>query len=157
MPRTVTTAFWEALSFSASDEDFVVLATISHQSISPPIRVVSDTVDLVSNGETFVGFPFEFVLPADTDSPPKGKIRIQNADKRIGTVVLALDTAVDMQLDVVLRSDPNTLQVSYRNLKLRNITGDAMAIEGEIGVQDYSTVPWPRVKATRALLPGLFP
>jgi hypothetical protein len=157
MPRVVTSAFWEAMSFSASDEDFVVLATISHPSIAPPIRVVSDTQDLVSNGETFIGFPFEFALPTDSDSPPKGRIRIQNVDRRIGQVVLSLSTAVDLQLDVVLRSDPNTLQVSYKNLKLRNITGDAIALEGEIGVQDYSTIPWPRIKATRALLPGLFP
>jgi hypothetical protein len=156
MPRVVTTAFWESLSFSAADEDFVVLATISHILISPAIRIACDTVDIVSNGNTFVGFPFEFVLPTDSEAPPKGKIRIQNVDKRIGEVVLALTTAVDLQLDVILRSDPDTLQVSYKNLKLRNITGDAIAIEGEIGVQDYTTVPWPRTRAVKGLLPGLF-
>jgi hypothetical protein len=156
MVRQVTSTFWEALSFSATDEDFVVLATISHPNLGEPIRVCSDTVDLVSNGNTFIGFPFEFTLPSDNDGPPKGKLRIQNVDRRIGEVVLTLDTAVDLQLDVVLRSEPDTLQVSYKTLKMRNITGDALAIEGEISVRDYTALPWPKTRSTKGLLPGLF-
>jgi hypothetical protein len=156
MSRTVTADFLDALVFQAADEDFTVLATISHPTISEPIRLVCDTVDIVSNGNTFIGFPFEFTLPSDNEAPPRGRIRIQNVDKRLGQVILSLETAVNLQLDVILRSDPDTLQVSYKRLKIRNITGDAVAIEGEIGVQDYTTLQWPRSRAIKSVLPGLF-
>jgi hypothetical protein len=155
MPRQLPAAYWTGSTLSASDEDFLVLCSITHASIEP-VYLVSDVVDVTSNGINYIGFPFELVLPQEDDQIPKGRLRIQNVDKRIGHAIHTLRTPPFLNFRVVLKSDPDEVLVEYKFLRLTNISADAVAVEGDIGVTDFSSIPWPRTRATKRVLPGLF-
>lgn len=156
MPRTVSTTFWEALSDAATAQDLHVLLTITHTDLAQPIRVCSDVEDITSNGNLFVGFPFEFVMPNDTDALPIGRIRIQNVDRQMSEAIKGLRKPPRMLVEGVLRSSPDIVEFAYNHLVVRNIQIDAATITGDIGSFDYSTLPYPRTKSNKTTLPGLF-
>lgn len=155
MARQLPAAYWSGSTLTVSDEDFLVLLTITHEKIEP-VYVVSDVVDVTSNSIEYIGFPFELVFPQEDDQIPRGRLRIQNVDKRIGHALHTLRTPPFLDFKVVLKSDPDEVLMQYKFLRLTNISVDAVAIEGDIGVTDFSSIPWPRTRATKRVLPGLF-
>lgn len=155
MPRTLSTAYWSGSTLSVSDEDFLALARITHPSIEP-VYLANDTVDVTSNSIVHIGFPFELVLPQEDDNIPQGKIRIQNVDKRIGHTLHTLRTAPWLRIQIILRSAPNDVQLQYEFMRLTNVSVDAVAVEATIGITDFSSIPWPRTRAVKRILPGLF-
>ncbi len=57
MSRTVSSATLQAMFSQETDKVFVLLVTIAHPDLSPPIRVCSDAKNIVSRTETFVALP----------------------------------------------------------------------------------------------------
>lgn len=167
--RSLSTPFRNSLEASANGDAALLFATISHPSLTGPIRVVNDIVDYVWGGETFYGLPFMMEFLSDGDRPPSGKLTIQNIDRRIGQAIIKLDVSPGIQIDVLPSSDfgaavagvrteigTPTAEYSAPRLRLRNVTGDAMAIEGELWSYDLSREPYPAVRSTKDRLPGLF-
>lgn len=155
MGRNLSDAYWAGSTLTVSDEDFLILLDLTHASVEP-IYIVSDVVDVVSNGITYTGFPFEIVFPQEDDQIPRGRVRIQNVDKRIGHAIHKLRTPPYMKFQVVLRSDPDDVLLSYNFLRLTNVSVDSVAIEGDIGITDFTSIPWPRTRAVKRVLPGLY-
>jgi hypothetical protein len=48
------------------------------------------------------------------------------------------------------------MQYQARSLRLRGVSGDAIALEGELSVWDPTAEPYPSIRATPDRLPGLF-
>lgn len=163
-------------SFRAGFEDpnspdlIVVLLTLTAG--ASVLRVANDVVDYVYGGETYLGFPFQFELLTDSDRPPRGQLSVQNVDQRIGQAIQALSEAPAMEITVLAdqdfgaaalvdgvktRTEIGTPVVEYQasSLVLRNISVDAIAVTGEIQTYDYTSEPWPRIRTTPELLPGL--
>lgn len=155
MARQLSSTYWSGSTLSVSDEDFLVLLRITHGSIEP-IYLVSDVVDVTSNSQVYTGFPFELTLPQEDDDIPRGKLRIQNVDRRIGNALHTLRSPPWLRFQIVLRSAPNDVQLMYEFLRLTNVTVDAISVEGDIGLTDFASIPWPRTRAVKRLLPGLF-
>jgi hypothetical protein len=155
MTRSMPTAYWNSSTLSVADEDYITLVRLRHPSIED-VYIAGDVVDLTSNGQLHTGFPFEFVYPQEDDDIPRGKLRIQNVDKRLGHSLHILRTPPWLRIQLVLRSDPDDVLINYDFLRLTNVSVDAVAIEGDIGVTDYTSIPWPRTRATKRILPGLY-
>lgn len=153
MPSTVLIS---AANAAQTDEVFLVLLVIDHPQITEPIRLVSNTENIVSNGHTYVGFPFEITLFNEDDQTPSAQIRVQNVDRRIGEVVRSLRSTASVAISVVLASDPDTVELDWIQAELRDVEGDAIAVSATISGQDYTTEPWPARRATSDILPGLF-
>lgn len=145
------------IRMNTSDEDLHCLLTITHKRLIEPVRVVSDTINLVSNGDTYLGFPFEFVFPQEDDAVPKGRIRIQNVDRRIGHTIKGIKDTLLVRLDTVLRSDPDEIEFTYKYLYLMNAKANNNSIEGDLSGKNFSTLTYPNVKANKTNFPGLFP
>lgn len=167
--RTISTGFRNNLEASANPDIPILFATITHPSIADPIRVVNDVVDYEWGGERFTGIPFQIELLTDSDRPPSAKIRMQNVNGVIGRTVINLKSSPRSQLDVIaasefalpvanLRVEIGTPVVEYSapRLRLRNVSGDAMAVEGELWSYDLSREPYPAIRTTKDRLPGLY-
>lgn len=151
-----STALLSAVNAPQTDEVFLVLLMIDHPQLTVPIRLANNTEDVVSNGETYIGFPFEIRLFNEDDQTPRAQIRVQNVDRRIGEVIRSLRTSPSVAVSVVLASDPDTIELDWIQAELRDVEGDAISISAVISGQDYTTEPWPFRRATSDLLPGLF-
>src|SRR3990167_2193641 len=157
MARTLPLFASRALMAGQTDEAFLLLLTISHADLATPIRVSSDAVNTVSNGETFIPFPFSLSLPDEvTDSPPSVRLSIDNVDRTIMGTIREIDTPLSIRLEVVAASSPDDVLAGPFDFSLRQADGDAASISGELRFEDVLNEPSPAGKFTPAVAPGLF-
>lgn len=148
-------AFGEALS-RMSTTAWPVLAEISHPGLSETLYLTTNPDGLTSNGQVYTFFPFNVVLPGDTDTLPRAKVTFQNVDRTIGETILDLIDPPLITFKVVTSLDFDTVEFEAANLLLVKITGDALQISGELIVRRFDSEPWPRTRADKALLPALW-
>lgn len=168
MSRASAVAVREELEDLHSPHALLAFLTIRHPNLADPIRVVSDVLDYIKGGETFIGLPFGYRLLTDGESAPRTELRMQNADRRIGQALLSLTgravlelqicSSADFDLSVSPRTEIGSAAAIYafRHFSLANVTATATDLTGEVILQDYSVEPWPAVRATEDRLPGLY-
>src|SRR5512132_1584543 len=65
------------LSAQETGTAWLVLLTLTHPELDRPIRVTSDGVETLSQGNLFSPFPFEVTLPDDVEGrTPQAELRI---------------------------------------------------------------------------------
>lgn len=138
-----------------TDEVALFLITLDHASFDNPIRVVSDTKDIVSNGETFTGFPFELTIPTDNETSPMAQLNIANVDRSIGNALVGLTQALDVKMELILASDPDVIERVWDNFEMINIKIDAMSVSGQLVVRSKTAEPWPNKMVTAKSFPAL--
>ena len=157
MSRNLTTAAKRALAASETQEAFLILLTIDHPDLAPPIRVTSDAVDTVSRGETFIAFPFALSLPDDSDDrPPRARLAIDNVDRQIVQAIRSIGSAPTVLIEIVRASAPETVEASFAEFTLTNTRYDALVVEGDLTLESFLTEPYPAAIFSPADFPGLF-
>lgn len=151
-----TSNFLSTVHRQESGNVLSVLIEIRHPSIAEPIRLCDNTEDLISNGNVYTGFPFELVLFQEDGQTPRASIRIQNVDRRIGDAVLGLTTRPTMDIAVVLSDSPDDFEFDWISTELASVDGNVIAVSGDITGIDYTSEPWPYLRATANALPGLY-
>jgi hypothetical protein len=179
--RIVSTAFRAAIAASATDEIPIVLVDITHPELEEPRRIANDVASYIYGGNLYVGFPYELEQLGDADTPPKGHFRMQNIDRQIGNFLQTLPSSPRIKITCLAASEFDetridsgqvdargnaimarpaigtpTVQYSADHLRLVNVKGDIVAVEGDLASYDLSTEPWPAIRATQDRLPGLF-
>lgn len=139
-----------------TDEVVLVLLTIDHASLDDPIRVVDNTKDITSNGNTFTAFPFEITLPSDGDAAPKAQLTIANVDRSIGDALDQITTAPTVKMQLILASDPDTIEREWDLFELVNVQIGAIQVTGDLAVRARTQDPWPNVMVTPGRFPALF-
>lgn len=107
MPRTLSQSFRRDLEEPRSNEMLVVLLTIEDPTLADPIRVANDVVNYNYNGDTYIGYPFEFELVDDSASGriPTGRVRIQNVDRQISEAIINLTQSPTVTITILASAD----------------------------------------------------
>lgn len=154
---TYSPAFVEAVVSQNTDEVFLFLLTLSHVDLPVPIRVVNNTEDVVSVGNTYTAFPFNLVLPQDDgDTLPQVVISLSNVSLEFIDEIRALNGALDVRLDVILASSPDTIEMSISGMKTYTINYDAQNMEAICQVEDVLNMTFPSELYLPSNFPGLF-
>ena len=157
MSRTLSSTLKAAVYGQETDEVLVVLIEIDHADLANPIRVCSNAGDVVSNGNTFVAFPFELTLPDDQDNAaPRASLRIDNVDRQIVQAIRTIGSPPSVRIMVVLASDPDTIEADWDGFTLRVASYDALTVAGEILTDAFEDEPYPAASFTPGRFPGLF-
>jgi len=158
MSRALSSTFVEAVNSTETGEVFLILVTISHPDLANTIRITSDSVDTVSNGNTFVSFPFRASLPDDSEeaSGALAKLTIDAVDRRVVEAVRKISGVPDVEIDIVLASDPDQLEASWPTFKMSNARYDKMTIEGDLVLELLDQEPFPADSFDPARFPGMF-
>lgn len=134
----------------------LVLLTMSHADLTSPIRVVNNNENITSNGETYIAFPFEIVLPDSTeDSPPRARLQISNVSREIGQAIRSISSPPSLLIQVVRPDAPDTVEVEFVGMRLANVLLDALMVSGEVEFEDLSREPFPGFCMTPSEFPGL--
>ncbi len=151
-----------------SSEHFLLFLTVTHPSLSTPIRVVSDPVDFVLGGVTFTGYVFHITILTDDDGAPFARLTIQNIDSSIGEVLRSIVEPPVLKLEIIAASefdltvDPRTETAtaartySGDSLVLSGVDVDVMFVTGRLQARDFAREMWPGLMATEDRFPGLF-
>ena len=156
--------------FSEETGDYpILLITLSHSSLSEPIRVSSDPTSrisstdadivygTVSRGNTFVFMPFTMSLPGDTeDSAPKTTISIDNVTRELVPTIRALTSPPTVTMELVMASTPDFVEALLPGFDLTSISYDALTISGTLSVELLISEPFPAGTFTPSQFPGLF-
>lgn len=168
MSRTTSTAFRSAVYSPQTSEVFVLLLTLNHSDLATPIRVSTDNADTftvdgttvrgtISNRNNFVFLPMEITLPDDSEeSVTQAKIVIDNIDRDILASIRGLDSSPTISIQVVLASSPNTYEAQFNDFVLRDVTADALTIQGTLSLDNFLNEPFPGGTMFPSNFPGLF-
>ncbi len=160
MSRTTSALFKAMANAQETKEVLLALVTITHDSIvGGPLRFVQDLQDLTSNGNVYTAFPFQVTLPSDSDDGVlQIKLVIDNIDRQIAQTIRTIPPSSPpvVKIDLVIASQPDTIEMSMPDLTLRNVTGDAFQIEGELRIDEEDLVPFPEGAFTPQDFPGIF-
>lgn len=168
MLRAITQAYRESVeSWRSSDSDRIFLR-IYHPTSSEEIRVVNDNVDYNFNGFLWTRCPFGITFMSDDESPPQGKITIQNVDRRIGRAIRGLTAAPRMEIFLYASFEFDatvtprvaigtpTIQYEAKHLRLTGISVDQVAVSATIEGWNYTQRAYPGRRATQDFCPGLY-
>lgn len=139
----------------ASDQPLILLK-IDHADLAEPIFVVNDRKNVTSSGQEYIAFPFEIRLPDSLeDAPPRAQLLIDNVSREIGQAIRDISTAATVTIFVVLRVDPDTIEMQFPTMRLTNIRYDALQVRGDLEFEDLTREPFPARIFSPAEFPGL--
>ncbi len=155
--REVSPTFLRAALARETGEAPIVLVTIEHASLTAPIRVAGYDVDVTSRGETFVALPFAISLPTDTEeAAPRAKVSLDNVSREIVIAVRgATGKPPSVTLEVVLADTPDVVEASWAGFALRNVSYNALTVEGELTLEGLAAEPNPAGRFTPGAFPGV--
>lgn len=157
MSRPLSTAALEALFRQETDEAIFFLITIDHPDFTNPIRLVNNTTDIVSNGDTYNAFPFEITLPIDDpERESYSMIKIENVSLEINALLRPLASSPTVELSVIFSSSPDTIEIGPFNFLLRDYRYNAQSIEGTLAYEDTLNETLPAHTFNPNEFPGLF-
>ena len=157
MSRNVSNSFKSAAFGQETDEVFLVLLEIDHTDLDEPIRVTSDGVQTVSNGNTFVAYPFELSLPSNPETGiSQAQLTIDNISQDIIVSIRNITTPPTVVIQVVLASAPNDVEAEFSGFELKNVSYDALTITGTLTIESFMNEPYPGGSFLPSTFPGLF-
>lgn len=142
MPKTLSDHYREQAGASAGDAP-VTLLEISHPQLAQPIRVVDDTVDLVSNGDTFVACGFRVAFPDEVASQvPRCAIAIDNIGRELTQWLEGSNggRGAQVRLMEVMRDTPDVIERDY-TLDLVGVKQSVTEVTGSLGYEDTLNLP----------------
>src|SRR5262245_22482677 len=157
--RSLSPGVYPAISGQHSSAAALWLLTITHPTLSVPIRFVNNMVNVVSRGETFLACAFSPRLPDDIeDRLPELDIEIDNVDRRIVEAVQTLPSigpTSQFKAEIVWSTALDTPEISF-TLKLRRASWDALTVKASLSGNDELAEAFPGKSFTPAGFPGLY-
>ena len=157
MSRNLSTETLKALYAPETDEAFIILLTLTHENLAEPLRVCSDSVDVTSRDQEFIAFPFELILPDDRENtPPRARLVIDNVSREIMLALKSITTAAGVLMEIVRAGDADVVEASFPDFKLTNVKYNALTVQGDLTLEDFTAEPYPATLFTPSHFPGLF-
>lgn len=151
-----TQAFLEHIFGPWSADVDCILLDIEHPDLDQPIRVTSDGADIVSNGATYLRYPFKIELPGDTPDAPLAKLTIANVDRSIGAAIDQITTPPSVTITLVLASNPDMPQFQWEGFEMRNIKRTALDVQADLVLPDLDREPYPNIRVREGNFSNLY-
>lgn len=157
MPRTLSPTAAAAILARETAEVFLVCLTISGPGLET-LRAVNNTEAVVRTGGTYHPYPFEAILPEDTDTAsPQVQLRVDNVDRQVTRALRDYQGIPSCRIEVVRASAPNAVEVGPYDFKILAVEYDALVISATLGYEEdilNQAVPGQTYSPTNS--PGIF-
>ena len=107
MPRALTASFRRQVNAQYSGDVVLLFAEVSHPDLAVPVRIVSDTVSYVWNGNTWTGVMFDFQILSDGEGVPEAKVTIPNVDATLGIALAGMSRPPSFRFWILSSADFN--------------------------------------------------
>lgn len=155
--RELSDAFKAAIFSKETEEVFLVLVTVSHSQLATPLRIVPNTENIFSNGNTFYAMPCEITLISDSEeSTPSAKLRVDNLDRIFTVALRTISTPPTVSLELIRASTPDTIEAGFYDLQMRIVKIDVNYLEGDLTLESFLNEPYPGHEMGPAYFEGLF-
>lgn len=141
----------------------LALLTITHPSLAAPIRLVNDAVSatgattIVRGGQTYVAYPFDLILPSDTDDgPPRARLTVDNVAREIVQLVRSAAPAPQVTMDIINAAAPDDAPASFGPFKFGTPEYDDYQVTTDLVLADNTLEPYPYRRYSAEFFPALF-
>ncbi len=157
MSRTLSQVAQAAINAEETGEVFLLLLEFDEASLSEPIRVVWNNVNVTSRGNVYAAMEFSAELPGETEGASQSvRITLDNVDRQIVQAVRNAVGRPAVTMEIVLASDPDTVEAGPFNFELESVEYNALTVSGELIFDDVSNLRCPQHTATPYLYPDAF-
>lgn len=134
-----------------------MLVELSHPAFLTTQRLVNNNVDIVSRGNTYVAFPMKIRLPSDDgETSREVAIDFDNVGRDLIDEIRSITTPIQVKIEMILASNPDQVQISLEELKVRNISYDKSKISAKLSLDNFLNIAMTGEKYTPQNYPGLF-
>ena len=158
MPRSYSAEYKSTLAKVSMDETPWILLEINHPDLDEPIRGVNDTDAITSNGQEYIAFPFNCILPDDYENRlPRARLSISNVGRDLMFWLETTDggngsTATFRQ---VMRSRPDQVEWEI-TMSLFNVVANNLEVSAELGFENLFAKPAISISYRPETSKGLF-
>ncbi len=157
MANSLTPELLAQLYYQESEDVFLTLLTLTHPSFAGPIRLVNNSVDIISRGQTFTAFPFKLRLPVDDgESAREVSIEFDNVSLEILDELRTVTTSIEVKMEMVLASIPDEVQISIEELKIQAVNYNKQVISARLFLDSFLTTELNSEIYSPTLYPGIF-
>jgi hypothetical protein len=157
MSNNISSQLLAELYGQQSGDPLLMLVTLEHPSFGSPIYLVSNTENIVSRGNTHTAFPMEIRLPADDgESSREVSIEFDNVSLELIDELRSITSPIEAKVELVLASDPDTVQLAYEELKIRQVTYNKQRISAKLYLDSFLNVQLTSESYGPTNFPGLF-
>lgn len=140
-----------------SSDPFLTLITLSHASFAQDIRLVNNSKDIVSRGNTYLAFPTKIRLPIDDgESARNFTIEFDNASLELIEEIRSVTTQIKVKLEMILASLPNAVQMEQPELSIISLSYNARTIRANVVLDNFLSTEVTSEKYGPGNFPGLF-
>lgn len=136
----------------------LVLLELTAPSMGATLRLVNDSQDWISNGESYVGFPFRFKLPDDTaGQAPRAVLEIDNVGRDMTADLEGLqpNEILTATIRIVDRDDPDDV-FQTMVLPVYGVSVNQQVATAHLGVDYIMRQAAVTLRANPYTLPGIF-
>lgn len=156
---TVSASTIKRLHQVTDGSGLLALLKIDHASLSAPVRLVNDTRDLGTLGDTYKALPFSLTLPNDKSREmPRARLQIDNVGRDLTSELERLTPGAALQATLMLvhRSTPGVVDFQF-TAPLSGVRVDQGTVTGFMGPDDLMRQSAVRLRFDPFTAPGLFP
>ena len=158
MPRSYSAEYKSTLAKVSMEETPLILLEIDHPDLASPIRVVNDTLNLTSNGNEYIAFPFNCILPDDYENRlPRAILSISNVGRDLMQWLETSDggNGATARFQQVMRSRPDQIEWEI-TMSLFNVTANNLEVSAELGFENLFAKPAASISYRPETARGLF-
>ena len=142
----------EAVLARETDKVFCELLRLRHSTFNNTLYIANNTEPVVSNGNTYLSFPFNWTRPSENNDAPKGEIVMANVGRDIGARLEAASgmSPIEARAQIVLFSSPDTIEKEWDGLELRQVVANDILARGTLTQRQYARELWPPRRMTES-------
>jgi len=138
-----------------SGDPFLALVTLTHTTFTA--RLVNNTVDVISRGDTYLAFPMKIRLPVDDGETARDfSIEFDNVSLDLITQLRSVTGDIGVKIELILASHPDVVQMSHTDLLLRSVSYNSQRVSARIVLDSFLAVEMTSERYTPSIYPGMF-
>lgn len=154
-------SFSDAFKIAALEQNtgevFLWLLTIEHAASGSVHRLVNNLDAVTSRGNTYMAFPFQFVLPEDDGATlPTIQISVDNVSLELIEIIRSYGSGITITAEIIMASAPNNVEYAIEDLTLIDTTYDKSSITLTAQIQDLLNQRFPADDYLPRTFPGMF-
>ncbi|WP_226426530.1 DUF1833 family protein [Xanthomonas sp. MWU16-30325] len=134
------------------------LLEMTAPSMGAVLRIANDTEDWVSNGNTYMGYPFRFAPPADSaGDTPRAQLEVDNVGRGITDDLERVQPNEVVMCRVLItdRTQPDVIARRFY-LPMTRVRAAGPLITAQIGADFFMRQQAVKLRANPHTLPGIF-
>ncbi len=144
------------LATRRSDDPLLMLVTITHPEVET-VRLVKNTEDIVSRGNTFYSSWFSIDWVNDDSNVPRCQFSMPHGNRKdITRRYFQKIVAPEVTIELIAASIPDEPIASVPRLDLRAIRPDAIFVTGILMGKDHTTEPLGTIYVIPSKFPAFF-